>query len=366
MPTTALSDRTLKTLATPDSGQTTYWDSNLTGFGVRVSQGGAKSFVVVYGPNRTRKTIGRYPDVSLKQARDKAKELKAAFVLGLDRQRSITWEEARDRFLADSETRNRPATVRYYRSRLNKHFRFGKRQLNDLTRQDFQKRIRGCQTSKGEQHHALVVARTLLNWAVREEYLDANPLAGLRGMRPPKPRDRVLSDAELREVFLTASSTPYPFGRIVSLLVMTGMRRSEVAHLKWDWIDTDAKTISLPGELTKNGRGHTMPFGPITEQILGETPNLSPYLFPAASGKGPVFNGWGKSFERFQGQLEKVDPFTLHDLRRTFATIHARIGTPIHVTERLLNHVAGTISGVAAIYNRHDYLDEARAGECPA
>jgi integrase len=55
-----------------------------------------------------------------------------------------------------------------------------------------------------------------------------------------------------------------------------------------------------------------------------------------------------------------VDPFTLHDLRRKFATIHAKIGTPIHVTEKLLNHVSGTISGVAAVCNRHSYLDEMR------
>ena len=106
MPTTSLTDRTLKTLPRPDSGQVTYWDSGLAGFGVRVSQGGARSFVVVYGPNRTRKTIGRYPVVTLKQARDKAKELKAAFTLGLDRRRSITWSEARELFLKDCAHRN--------------------------------------------------------------------------------------------------------------------------------------------------------------------------------------------------------------------------------------------------------------------
>ncbi len=226
MPTTPLSDRTLKSLPTPDCGQVTYWDSSLSGFGVRVSQGGSKSFVVVYGPNRTRKTIGRYPTISLKQARDKARELKAAFTLGLDRQRSITWAEARRLFLEDSERRNRPATVRYYKSRLDSHFRFGKRNLNDLSRQDFQNKIKGCQTSRGEQHHALVAARTLLNWAVREQYLDANPLAGMRGYKPPKARDRTLTESELAEVLTKARIAAYPFGDIVSLLGAVDVYRS--------------------------------------------------------------------------------------------------------------------------------------------
>ena len=363
MPTTLLTDRTLKTLPAPESGQVTYWDIALSGFGVRVSQGGTKSFVVVYGTNRTRKTIGRYPTISLKQARDKAKELKAAFILGLDRKRSITWVEARDLFLEDCEHRLRPSTVRYYRSRLNSHFRFGKRQLNDVSRQDFRDKIRNGPHTRGEQHHALVTARTLLNWAVREEYLDANPLAGMRWLKPPKPRERVLTEAELKEVFLKARNAPYPFGDIVSLLVLTGMRRSEVASLRWDWIDTEERTVSLPADLTKNGRAHTLPYGVIAAEVIAAIPEMGDYLFPSHGGKGPVFNGWGKSFERFLGTLEDVGTFTLHDLRRTFATMHAKIGTPIHVTEKLLNHVSGTISGVAAIYNRHDYFNEMRVAQ---
>lgn len=355
-----LTDRTIKALSIPDSGQLTYWDSAQSGFGVRVSQGGSKSFVVVYGPNRTRKTIGRYPTVSLKQARDKAKELKAAYVLGLDRKRSITWAAARDLFLEDCEYRLRPATVRYYRSRLNTHFRFGKRQLNDITRQDFQGRIRGGPRTRSEQHHALVVARTLLNWAVREEFLEANPLAGMRWFRPPKPRERVLNEKEIGEVMWKAKLAPYPFGDIVTFLVLTGMRRGEVVALRWDWIDQSERLIMLPADATKNGRPHALPYGDLVAGSLSSLPEMGDYLFPSNGGKGPVFSGWGKSFERFVGTLENVGAFTLHDLRRTFATSHAKLGTPIHVTEKLLNHVSGTISGVAAIYNRHSYLEEMR------
>ena len=72
-------------------------------------------------------------------------------------------------------------------------------------------------------------------------------------------------------------------------------------------------------------------------------------------------NGWSNLKTKFDKSVEGVAPWTLHDLRRTFATNLAALGTPIHVTEKLLNHVSGTVSGVAAIYNRHAYMDEMRA-----
>lgn len=361
MPIATLSDRTLKALEPPITGQTTVWDQGLSGFGVRVSQGGAKSFVVVYGPNRTRKTIGRYPTISLKQARDKAKELLAEFTLGLETKRSISWKEARDQFLKDCESKNKPSTVAYYRKRLDAHFRCGKKNLADLTKQDLLQRIRRINTSASEQHHAFVVLRTLLNWAVREDYLDTNPLQGVRGFKPAKARERVLSDQELRAVLLQARNAPFPYGRIIEVLIRTGMRRGEVGRLEWSFIDTSEAVLVLPADLVKNGRTHSIPIGEGLAETLERIPRINRYLFPSSHENATVFNGWGKSKERFDQGLEGVAPYTLHDLRRTFATCHARLGTPIHVTEKLLNHVSGTISGVAAVYNRHTYLEEMRS-----
>lgn len=358
MPSVALSDRTLKSLSVPTSGQTTFWDEGLSGFGIRVSQGGAKSFVVVYGPNRTRRTIGRYPTVSLKQARGKAKELLAEFTLGLDAKRSITWSAARDRFLTDCERKNKPNTVAYYRKRLDAHFKFGQRNLADISKQDVLQRIRRIKTSASEQHHAFVAARTLFNWAIREDLLASSPLQGVKGFKPPQARERVLNDDELRAVWHEAKRAPYPYGAIVQVLIFTGLRRNEAANLEWDFIDKIEGTINLPVELTKNGRALTIPIGALLADALAGLPRINNYLFPSSQAAGTVFNGWGKAKSRFDANLDDVAPYTLHDLRRTFATTHAKIGTPIHVTEKLLNHVSGTISGVAAIYNRHTYLEE--------
>ncbi len=116
--------------------------------------------------------------------------------------------------------------------------------------------------------------------------------------------------------------------------------------------------------VTKNKRTHTFPYGRMVEDLLERIPRQGDYLFPAArervKGKpATVFNGWAKPKETFDA-LCQVQNWQLHDLRRTFATNLAALGVAPHVTERLLNHVSGTISGVAAIHNRFRYADEMR------
>jgi len=361
LPKVTLTNITLRSLALPLTGQITYWDESITGFGVRVSQGGTKSFVVVHGANRQRETLGRYPTISLKEAREKAKQMLAEITLGINQNRSISYRDARALFLEACEAKNKKNTVDYYRKRLDVHFRFGRKRLEEITRQDIQSRIRKIKTSASERNHAFVVVRTFLNWALREQYIETSPIATLKPPTKPKARDHVLTDSEICEVLGKSRDHPYPFGPIVSLLVLTGQRRSEIGSLKWEWIDLDAQSIAFPSSLTKNKTAHVMPYGKLVASILQTIPDTGgPLLFPSRSETGVMFNGWGKSKGRFDRELRNVDPYTLHDLRRSFATIHAKIGTPIHVTEKLLNHISGTISGVAAIYNRHSYLDEMR------
>ena len=121
----------------------------------------------------------------------------------------------------------------------------------------------------------------------------------------------------------------------------------------------------MPASLTKNNREHIFPYGPLVATVLKAIPRTSAYLFPATKlrRKGQpvtVIAGWNGPKVALDKRCN-ISPWTLHDLRRTFATNLAALGTPIHVTEKLLNHISGTVSGVAAIYNRHAYLDEMRA-----
>ena len=147
---------------------------------------------------------------------------------------------------------------------------------------------------------------------------------------------------------------PSPYGLIVEFLALTGQRREEVAQLKWDELDEKTRTWTIPGSRTKNKKAHIVhlsePAWKVIQACSGE-----PYVSGTARGK---------RFQRFGREKHTIDKlcgitgWRLHDLRRTIVSGMARLGIPPHVADKILNHQAGTISGVAAVYQRHDFLAE--------
>jgi integrase len=168
-------------------------------------------------------------------------------------------------------------------------------------------------------------------------------------------RSRILSDAELKLVWSRAEEAGYPYGTIVQLLILTGQRRGEIVGLRRNWISKD--TITFPAGFCKNKREHVIPLGAEARNIVQSISGTGGLLFPARGKTQTTFSGWSKAKREFDEALGFGD-YTLHDLRRTYSSNLARLGVPIHVTERLLNHVSGTVSGVAAVYNRHSYAEE--------
>jgi len=365
MPKTILTDISVRSFSSPERGQVTYWDEKLPGFGCRVSQGGQKTFVVMYGPRdaRRRKMIGKYPLQTLKEARDAARKVLASIALGhitKPVKGSVSFDEAKNSFLEDAKLRTKPRTVAGYQRLLDRHFKLGNKKLGDITRSDLQRCLSKLQSVPSEQAHANTAIRIFFNWAYREELIDQNPADRLPKLRRQLSRERVLNEAELREVFSKARQFSWPFGPIIQLCILSGQRRSEIGMLEWDWIDFNDRTITLPGDRVKNGQTHLFPFGNVTAELLERLPEIDQYVFSGRNKNNTVFNGWAKSKRRFDETLDFVSAYTLHDLRRTFSTFHAKLGTPLHVTERLLNHTSGAVSGVAAVYNRHTYLPEMR------
>jgi integrase len=141
--------------------------------------------------------------------------------------------------------------------------------------------------------------------------------------------------------------------------MVTGQRRGEIAGLCRSYIDTDKRLITLPSELVKNSREHTFPYGDLAAQILQSIPNVAELLFPARGCEDRPFSGWSK-IKAVLDERSGVN-FRLHDLRRTWATHVAELDVHPWVIEAHLNHVSGVVSGVAAVYNRHKYLNESRA-----
>ncbi|ESZ51693.1 hypothetical protein X731_03655 [Mesorhizobium sp. L2C054A000] len=362
-----LTDIAVRALQAPDAGQKTYSDDTLPGFGVRVSQGGAKTFVVVYGPTRERITIGRFPVITLSEARTEAKRLLAEKTLGKNRPKTVSYNEARKEFLAEAKSRNRARTHRDY-SRLMRHFAFGNTKLGDIAKQDIKKRLAKLDRVPSERHHALVAIKVFFNWAVREEYLAHSPCEGLRARPSEKKRKHALSYEELGKVLARSLTTSYPYGPIVALCLLTGQRRGEIAALEWEWIDRTNRTITLPDSITKNHKEHIFPYGDVVAAVLESIPIVgnARYVFPASrdhvrGNPTTTFNGWGKAKLIFDEGLDGVRPYTLHDLRRSLSTHMAPLKVSQLVVEKLLNHVSKqSQSDIAQVYNVYEYLPEMR------
>lgn len=360
MPRTRLTDIAVRSLKPPSRGQVTYWDESIPSFGCRVSAGGTKTFTVMCGERRKRISVGRYPTISLAQARAKAKTILAEAVLGKHDDIQIPFEEALDTFLTTHCARNNKASTAAETERLLKrHFlpRFRRRNLADITTAHVVSIVDGLIDRPAECNHAFTAVRTFFRWACRRRYLQHSPCEGLQRPTKPVSRSRVLNDKELPKVFQAADQLG-TYGSIVKLLILTGQRLNEIASLRAEYVDVKKKVITLPAHLTKNGREHTFPYGPMVTRILSGLPKEG-LLFPTQKDSKVFFNNWSASKHALD-KLCQIESWVQHDLRRTYATNMAALRVPLHVVEKLLNHASGSISGVSAIYNRYAYEDEMR------
>lgn len=346
-----LTDLGVKNLAFPPKGQITYWDETTPGFGLRCSTR-SKSYVVMYGEQRHLKTLGRYPDTSLQEARRQAKLFLASQAHAPGVSHEVDYWAVVDEYLRDCRSRLRESTLKGYVLYLTNIRLDGP--IAQVSQGRILRAIERYTKSPSSQNYAFTTFKVFFNWAVRRQYVASNPLDALKRPHKSVSRDRVLSDDELKTLLDHTRAERGRFNDIVSLLVFTGQRKSEIANL--EWAEIARETLNLSPERTKNRREHVVPLGRFSMDLLEQIEGGSRYVFGLPDEDKP-FNGWSRAQRRII-EVSGLDHFTLHDLRRTYSTIHARIGTPIHVTERLLNHVSGTISGVAAIYNRHDYLNE--------
>ena len=244
----------------------------------------------------------------------------------------------------------RPRSAYQLSRNLTRHFQWTK-PLDQITHHDVLTALDAIEATS-QRAHALKDIRTFFNWCI-PRYLKSSPCIGIK--KPAqKPRERVLADDELCKVWNRAREIGYPYGTIVQLLILTGQRLSEIAGLRWEWLGDGA--VTFPSEITKNARISKIPIGAMARRIIEETPRHSSLLFPARGHATRPFNGFGASKEF----LDKcgVENFVHHDLRRTFATSMARLGVRLEVTEKLLNHVSGSMGGIVGVYQRHEFMDE--------
>ncbi|MFC7396535.1 tyrosine-type recombinase/integrase [Chelatococcus sp. GCM10030263] len=218
-------------------------------------------------------------------------------------------------------------------------------------------------------NRTLAALRKLYSWAIAKDLAEANPCANV-AKAAEISRDRVLSDDEVSAFWKATGEVGWPFGELFRLLLLTAQRRDEVREMTWGEIKGDLWSIS--GERVKNGVAHDVPLAEPVRAILDKLPRASgSSLVFTTNGKTPI-SGLSKSKlavdTRMLVHLRKaaeergedpagieLQPWRLHDLRRTAASGMAALGIPLEVIEKVLNHVSGKFAGVAGVYQRHDF-----------
>jgi integrase len=220
-----------------------------------------------------------------------------------------------------------------------------------------ERRSEGQTESRARAMHACL--SKMFGWLVQHRRVAANPVAGVHSPDAAPARDRVLTDAEVVAFWGATNTVGEPFGVLLKLLALTGCRLNEIARMTWDELSGDLAILHLPGERAKNHRPHNLPLPPLARELLAGVKRIEGCRFVfSTNGRTPV-SGFSKIKARLDATMA-IPPWKLHDLRRTVASGLQRLGVALPVTERVLNHVSGSFSGIVGVYQRHEYAEEQR------
>lgn len=332
------------------------WDSRIKGLGVRITLTGAKAYVIDYraGGRQRRATIGRYPGMSLREARERAARELASIREGetdpLERRREIreapTVDEGLDRFLDEFGPervrlgRLSPRTLQNYRNQVKLYVRptLGKRRVADVRRRDVERAV--GRLPNATRNRVLALVSRLFNlfevWEWRPQH--TNPVRGVARARE-EARDRVLDSAELAVLSVALERLGERFPASVAAIrvaALTGLRISEVCALRWQHVDFESGRVTLPE--TKTGRRvHHFPDAAL--DILRGMPriNRGVHVF-TVDARGPLTYRTVRTRFAEAAELAGLRDVRLHDLRRTVMTNAAAAGVGTHVLRDLLGH----------------------------
>jgi integrase len=344
-------------------------DLHCPGLSVRISTHGLKTFTVKfrYGIKQKRLKLGVYPRITLATARDKAIDVLRQVDAGIDptrRRRSPDMKvESVSREFIRLHAQPRNKSWREAERILEREFinAFGQRDIREIKRWDVLE-IMDAAIARGSAYQANRIhsnIRRLFNWCIERGIVETSPIIGLKSPTKEKSRDRVLDDEEIARLLRACSNDVYPFRQFVPVLLATAQRRGELAEMRWSEVDLDAKVWVVPAERSKNGKPHVVPLSAYALKVLNEVPRFLDCEFVFTTTRKSPVSGFSKMLRRLS-EGSQTTGWRLHDLRRTAASGMARASVSPHVVEKILNHISGTISGVAAVYNRYAYDAEKR------
>jgi integrase len=377
-------------------------DAIVPGFGVRVTDRGARSFVLYtrfpgkHGPSHRR--LGAVGELTLAEARDKARQWLALIKREVDpadeeervrreeeERRENSFAAVADDFIRLAVIGSDPAKPKQRKGLevardIEREFisRWGKRPITDITSRDVIKVIDAAveRGASYQAHNLLGHARRLFNWTIARGCYDLERSPCDR-MKPKEVigkkalRRRVLDDAELRAFWRATESAGYPYAPLFRMLLLTGQRKSEVAEARWREFDFEKKLWVVPADRMKMDAAHVVP---LTDEVLAVVSQLprfkgGDHLFSTTFGKKPV-NGFSKAKQLLDRRMLaalregaehpaeiELPPFVIHDIRRTMRTGLSALPVPDMVRELVIAHAR---PGLHKVYDQYAYLNEKR------
>lgn len=377
-----LNDSIVKALPLPAKGNKITYDSDVKGFGVRVTAAGARSFILNYRTRYGRErryTIGSYPDWKTGPARDEASNLKKLVDVGQDPMEQVEADRGAksvadlcDRFEEEHLPKCRPSTQRDYRALIKNEIRPALKhvkvaELSFSAIDDLHRKI----TKRGARYVAnrtIAVMSKMLSLAIKWGWRADNPAIGIERNQEEK-RHRYLSPAELATLTKAlAEHGDQQAANIVRLLLLTGARRGEAQAMKWADVDLQVGAWTKPGSTTKQKTIHRVPLSAPARQLLSNIHTaavaasedkkrprpMSEFVFPGRGGKGyrmEIKHQWAelcRSAGIVDARITKdakgkertvwVATARLHDLRHTYASVLASAGLSLPIIGALLGH----------------------------
>ena len=344
-------------------GQIDYFDEQTSGLALRVTGNGVKAWTLVFSSprdgKRARLTLGRYPQTTPAQARTRALEAKGHLDQGNDPRDVQTGAMTVGALVPlyiekpHRKTGKPRRGVKSIKRRLEANVvpTIGGEKLSDLHRRDAQRVVTPImrRNAPGEAIRVFEDLRAMIRWGLSQGYLDRNPFEGMEPPAKSIPRERVLTNEEIKTLWTGLPTTLPAFEWIIKLCLVTAQRVGEVAGMLPNELDLERAVWTIPGSRTKNGYEHSVPLSPLAIEIIkGAT------LKPLPSIKVSV------AIAKKHGQFG-IPHFTAHDLRRSALTGMAKLGVAPIVLGHVANHRTTTKAGITlGVYVQHAYEREKR------
>jgi integrase len=348
-----LTDKVVRALAAPAQGYETAHDTEVPGFGCRVTAAGSKSFVLNYRVKGTgierRLTIGSVFAWSAVAARERAKQLRREVDSGGDPLGDLRVErgapivaELAARFDAEHISKLRPRTQADYRGALRHDLLpvLGRMRVAAVDFEHTERLHRNIsRRAPVRANRVAAVGSVMFDLAIKLRLRAANPFKGVRRNLEP-PRSRYLTADELQRLGTVLAEDPdQQAAGAIRLLLLSGSRRTEVLSARWEQFNLEEGIWLKPHSAMKSKREHRLPLNAPARELLGRLPrDGGPWLFPGRNGSSSghrvnIDDAW----QRICKKAGLVD-VRLHDLRHTHASVLAGLGLSLPTIAALLGH----------------------------